>query len=139
MAKKEKQTDLDQSKKSRDKVNKNTKNNKPSFMSKLKNFFKSLRTELKKVIWPDKDTVKKTTAVVIVIVILVTILVWIIDSIMVFVLGQLGFNTARVESPSEPSIAIEETTNDSDKESETSTETSEEATEKTTETEKEDK
>ena len=36
--------------------------NENGFFAKIKNFFKSLNGEIKKVIWPDKPTVAKTTA-----------------------------------------------------------------------------
>ncbi len=79
------------------KDNKSKKGQKPGIWDRIKNFFKSMTSELKRVVWPDKKTTTQTTIVVIVIVALVAILVFAIDSIMTLILNALGFNTAPVE------------------------------------------
>ncbi len=106
--------------------------NENGFFAKIKNFFRSLNSEIKKVIWPDKPTVAKTTATVIVIVLLVTLLVFIVDSLMVSLLGLLGFNTAQSNQtlPSSSTSVVEQHDN---KESEKTTTTTTEAKETTSE------
>ena len=57
-----------------------TETTKKSFFSRMKKFFKETKSELKKVTWPDKKTVKKNTGIVIVFIILVAIFLFICDS-----------------------------------------------------------
>ncbi|MGP1361189.1 MAG: preprotein translocase subunit SecE [Candidatus Fimenecus sp.] len=49
------------------------------FGKNLKNWFKELRRESKKVVWPDKKTVLKSSAVVLVTVVILGIVIWGID------------------------------------------------------------
>ncbi len=69
---------------------------KVSLITRLKNFFRGLKNELKLVVWPDKKSVKQTTAVVLVIVALTAVLIFIVDSVMTGVLSLAGFNVAPV-------------------------------------------
>lgn len=58
-----------------------TETTKKSFFSRMKKFFKETKSELKKVTWPDKKTVKKNTGVVLVFIILVAIFLFLCDSV----------------------------------------------------------
>ena len=46
----------------------------------LGKFLRSVKSELKKVSWPNRQEIKNNTSVVIVVCILVTILLWILDT-----------------------------------------------------------
>lgn len=54
---------------------------KKSFFSRIKKFLKETKSELKKVTWPGKDTIKKNTAVIIVFIIIVGIFLFICDTV----------------------------------------------------------
>ncbi len=54
---------------------------KKSFFSRMKKFFKETKSELKKVTWPSKDTVKKNTGVILVFIIIVGIFLFICDTV----------------------------------------------------------
>ena len=47
---------------------------------KIAKFFKDVKGECKKIVWPDKKTVLKSTWVVIVIVVLFCLVLWLVDS-----------------------------------------------------------
>lgn len=103
--------------KKNDKKKESNKNKKPGFWSKIQDFFKSLGTELKRVIWPDKRTTGQTTLVVIVIVFFVAVLVFLVDTIMVWILGALGFNTATptvTETPTTTTIESSDLADDAE-------------------------
>ena len=46
----------------------------------IKKFFKELRGESKKVVWPDRKTVLKSSLVVIVSVVIIGVVIWLIDT-----------------------------------------------------------
>ena len=50
-------------------------------MEKLKEFLKGVREELRKVVWPRKDTVVKATISVIVFSVIIGVYLWILDLI----------------------------------------------------------
>ncbi len=77
---------------------------KVSFSTRVKNFFRGLKNELKLVVWPDKKNVKQTTAVVLVIVALAAVLIFVVDSIMTGVLGLAGFNVAPPTPTTTPAV-----------------------------------
>ena len=54
---------------------------KKSFFSRMKKFFKETKSELKKVTWPSKDTIKKNTGVILVFIIIVGIFLFICDTL----------------------------------------------------------
>ncbi|MBQ8029759.1 MAG: preprotein translocase subunit SecE [Clostridia bacterium] len=60
------------------------KSDKPGFFSRAgkgtKKFFKDVKGEAKKIVWPDAKTVLKNTGIVIVVVIFVTLVIWGIDT-----------------------------------------------------------
>lgn len=57
-----------------------TETTKKSFFSRLGKFFKETKSELKKVTWPDKKTVKKNTGVILVFIIIVALFLFVCDS-----------------------------------------------------------
>lgn len=56
--------------------------------NRITGFFKEVKSELKKVVWPGKNQVVKNTLVVIAVVILVGIVIWLLDAVFSFGLGQ---------------------------------------------------
>lgn len=52
-------------------------------------FFKGVRSELKKVIWPNKKELVNNTVIVVISVVLVTFALWVLDSIFGFLLNLL--------------------------------------------------
>jgi len=52
-------------------------------------FAKEARIELRKVVWPDRPTTVRTTALVIGLVVLTALIMWGIDSILLFIIGWL--------------------------------------------------
>ena len=57
--------------------------------NKIVRFFKELKSEMKKVVWPSKKQVIKNTLVVIASVIIIGIVIWALDMIFSFGLEQL--------------------------------------------------
>ena len=53
----------------------------------IKNFFKNFAGTCKKVVWPDRKTVLKSTAVVCVCVLIVGIMIWVVDYLLGGVVG----------------------------------------------------
>lgn len=54
-----------------------------------KGFFKGVKSELKKVVWPTKDQLKKNTAMVIGLIVIFSVIVLGIDMILEFADGKL--------------------------------------------------
>ena len=52
---------------------------KPKFTSKVRNYFKGVRTELKKVNWPTKKELTNYTIVVLTTTLVLTIIIWGLD------------------------------------------------------------
>ena len=65
---------------------KKDKNEKKSFFSKVTHFFKDLRGEIKKVVWPSKKQVKNNTLVVLAFMAVTAVFIWLLDFIMVTVI-----------------------------------------------------
>lgn len=57
--------------------------------NKIVRFFKELKSEMKKVVWPSKKQVIKNTLIVIASVIIIGIVIWALDMIFSFGLEQL--------------------------------------------------
>ena len=57
-----------------------TETTKKSFFSRMSKFFKETKSELKKVTWPSKETIKKNTGVIIVFIIIVALFLFVCDS-----------------------------------------------------------
>ncbi len=67
-------TTKEQSKKGNKDTNKNTKSKK-----KMSQFFKELKAEFKKIVWPTKDSLKHNTVVVLTFITMYALFVWTID------------------------------------------------------------
>ena len=50
-----------------------------SVFGRVKKFFKELRSEVKKIVWPSRSQVTNNTGVVIAVVLLVGVMIWILD------------------------------------------------------------
>ena len=64
----------------------------PKFKEKVQNFFRSLKSELKKVVWSSKDDVKKNTVVVLIFVAAFAVLIGLLDFLFskgIIALGKL--------------------------------------------------
>lgn len=72
---------------------------KPSIIERVKETFRGIRRELKRVVWPNKKTMRENTTAVLVITIAVTIMLFFTDTIMVKILDAAGFNVVEIESP----------------------------------------
>lgn len=72
---------------------------KPSLIERVKETFRGIRRELKRVVWPNKKTMRENTTAVLVITIAVTLLLFFTDTIMVRILDAAGFNVVEIESP----------------------------------------
>lgn len=67
------------------------KQEKPGVGSRFVSFLKSIRSELKKVMWSDSKRLKKNTATVLAIVLMATVMIFIFDWFVGQVLGFAGF------------------------------------------------
>jgi len=57
--------------------------------NKFLRFFKELKSELKKVVWPSKSQVAKNTVIVIAAVIIIGIVIWVLDMAFGFGISKL--------------------------------------------------
>lgn len=70
--------------------NKKDKSNEPSFSDQLKSYFKGVKSEWKKITWPDRQQITSETLVVIVFTIFVTLLIFLIDMFWKFLFGLVS-------------------------------------------------
>ncbi len=56
-------------------------NTKPNVFTKMVNYFKEVKVELKKVVWPTFSKVKKNTLIVILYVLIIGVVIWALDAI----------------------------------------------------------
>lgn len=59
---------------------------KPGFLQRIKRFFKDVNGEMKKIVWPSKETIRNSTAIVLVVVILASIFVGCFDFVISFLI-----------------------------------------------------
>lgn len=72
--------------------------------ARLKRFFGNIRSEIKKVVWPDKEKLIHSTVTVLMIILAAAVIIWAFDSIINLVLTSVGFYTpAAVETA--PAVA----------------------------------
>ena len=57
--------------------------------NKIARYFKELKSEMKKVVWPSKKQIIKNTLIVIAAVVLIGIVIWILDAVFGFGLSKL--------------------------------------------------
>lgn len=65
------------------------KDSKPGVFQRLRRWFRELKSELKKVVWPSPQQTLKNTLVVIVCVIIVGIFIWVFDALATAVINAL--------------------------------------------------
>ena len=70
----------------------------------VKTFFNSIRTELKKVTWPDRKGLMTSAITVLAIIIMSSLIIFAFDRIINFVLTKSGFYTP---APTEPAAVVE--------------------------------
>lgn len=56
-------------------------NTKPNVFTRMVNYFKEVKVELKKVVWPTFSKVKKNTLIVILYVLIIGVVIWALDAI----------------------------------------------------------
>lgn len=66
---------------------------KPGIGTRLRQFIGGLKSELKRVVWPDKKTLKQTAIAVAIIIVISAALIFIVDSILGAALRATGFDT----------------------------------------------
>ncbi len=62
---------------------------KPSFFNRIAKYFKEVKSEMKKVVWPAFSKVRQNTLIVIVYVILVGIVIWGLDALFTWVMSLM--------------------------------------------------
>ena len=65
----------------------------------LRNFFISLKAELKRVIWPDRKRLIQSTATVLAICVMVGIILFVVDSLVGGLLNTIGFYSDNAATP----------------------------------------
>ena len=63
------------------------KDDKPGFFQRIARWFREMKSELKKVVWPSKEDTRKNTIVVLVVVIIAAAVLFILDAIFGGILG----------------------------------------------------
>ena len=63
---------------------------KVSFFGKIKKFFRELRSEVKKIVWPSRKQVVNNTGIVIACVLGVGVIIWVLDFAFRFVISILA-------------------------------------------------
>ncbi|MDO5738028.1 MAG: preprotein translocase subunit SecE [Eubacteriales bacterium] len=64
---------------------------KPGFFKRIRNFFKNIFQELKRVSWPDWPTLRQNTTTVLVIILVAAVSIWLFDMAIQGVLNATGF------------------------------------------------
>lgn len=89
-------------------ADKKNQKNKKNFFGRIAQLFKDVRTELKRVVWPSKEKLKTTSAVVLVVIVFFAIYLSIISTGGRWILEKVGFYD-QVETEATTS-SLEETT-----------------------------
>ncbi len=96
---------------------KNTKKKaKVGFFTKFKKFVRDLKSELKRIIWPNKEKMIHSTAVVLSVIIAAVLVIWAVDSLVNGVLTATGFykpmnvETQATTTPATSAGEVEEST-----------------------------
>lgn len=74
-------------------VTRKTKSGKPSLGVRFKRFFSNIRSEVKRVVWPDRRKLFQSTVTVLIIILAAAVVIWAFDSIINLVLTKIGFYT----------------------------------------------
>ena len=62
---------------------------KPNFFNKIAKYFKEVKSEMKKVVWPTFAKVKQNTLIVIIYVLLVGVVIWGLDALFTWVMSLI--------------------------------------------------
>lgn len=62
---------------------------KPNFFNRISKYFKEVKSEMKKVVWPTFAKVKKNTLIVIIYVLLVGVVIWGLDALFTWVMSLI--------------------------------------------------
>ncbi len=62
---------------------------KPSFFNRISNYFKEVKSEMKKVVWPTFAKVRQNTLIVIIYVLLVGVVIWGLDALFTWVMSLI--------------------------------------------------
>ncbi|MBQ6541309.1 MAG: preprotein translocase subunit SecE [Lachnospiraceae bacterium] len=79
------------------------KSDKPGLIERIKKFFKSLKTEFKKIVWPNRSQLVKQTIAVLLISLLLGAFIWLIDfgaKSLIGVTSQVGTGTTTAPTES---------------------------------------
>ncbi|MDD2212944.1 MAG: preprotein translocase subunit SecE [Oscillospiraceae bacterium] len=87
----------------------NGKSKKPSVFKRMGKYFRELKAELKRVIWPGKEKMKQSAAVVLAIILASAVLIWIVDALMTQILTAGGFYSTTSSTTAATTAAVTET------------------------------
>ena len=79
------------------------KSDKPGLFEKIKKFFKNLKSEFKKIVWPNRSQLVKQTIAVLLISLLLGAFIWLIDlgaKSLIGLTSQVGSNTTEATTES---------------------------------------
>ncbi len=62
---------------------------KPNFFGRIANYFKEVKAEMKKVVWPTMKKVRQNTFIVIVYVLIVGVIIWALDMLFTWGMGLI--------------------------------------------------
>ena len=62
---------------------------KPSFFNRISSYFKEVKSEMKKVVWPTFAKVRQNTLIVIIYVLLVGVVIWGLDALFTWVMSLI--------------------------------------------------
>lgn len=62
---------------------------KPNFFNKIAKYFKEVKSEMKRVVWPTFAKVKQNTLIVIIYVLLVGVVIWGLDALFTWVMSLI--------------------------------------------------
>lgn len=62
---------------------------KPNFFNRISKYFKEVKSEMKKVVWPTFAKVKQNTLIVIIYVLLVGVVIWGLDALFTWVMSLI--------------------------------------------------
>lgn len=112
--------------KSNPRKNDKKKQGKSGFFAKVKKFFRDLKAELKRIIWPSKDKMIHSTAVVLSVIVAAVLVIWAVDTIVNTVLTATGFydplNVGTTPATTQGTTELPEDDTDSTTEADSTTE-----------------
>lgn len=79
---------------------------KAPFFKRVQGLFKNIRTELKKVIWPDRKRWKQNVAAVLVILLSTALIIFVFDNVVHFFLNSVGFYHHKSADAPVPAVTV---------------------------------